>query len=312
MFDAKQSPSPLPDDHLVDSADAARLWLPRMSLSNCTRGVMVRNTTGTAPDTPRPLNHFPASPTCTITWFFEGSAEEVAPGAQGIGTGQRTPMPGRLVFSGPFNRPLAGQYTGPVHLMLLAMLPDAFEALTGIDLGGYVNRFVAAESVLDARWLALCQDVFDAPNDEARVALIDERLSMWWKVKRSNESPGVHLLDDWYQGLALRAANTGLGRSARQIERRIKQWTGQPLRELRGMSRSEQAFFAAASSIEQGEVNWAHVANEVGYADQSHLCRQTRRITGFAPDELARRIAQDEGFWAYRLWGFSEARPGRK
>lgn len=38
------------------------------------------------------------------------------------------------------------------------------------------------------------------------------------------------------------------------------------------------------------------------YANQSHLCRETRRLTGFSPDELRRRIHGDEGFWLYRLW----------
>ena len=125
---------------------------------------------------------------------------------------------------------------------------------------------------------------------------------------RPDASSASYLLHDWYEGLMLRAATSGLGRSARQMERRIKQWTGQPLRELSGISRSEQAFFQTLLAFEQGELNWAELANEMGYTDQSHLCRQTRRLTGFPPDELRRRIAQDEGFWLYRLWGFSEVR----
>ena len=38
------------------------------------------------------------------------------------------------------------------------------------------------------------------------------------------------------------------------------------------------------------------------YFDQSHLCRETRRVTGFAPAELRSRIAEDESFWMYRIW----------
>lgn len=54
-------------------------------------------------------------------------------------------------------------------------------------------------------------------------------------------------------------------------------------------------------------VDWSEIANNTGYADQSHLCRQTLRITGFPPEELRRRIFHDESFWVYRLWGFSES-----
>lgn len=40
-----------------------------------------------------------------------------------------------------------------------------------------------------------------------------------------------------------------------------------------------------------------------GYADQSHLCRETLPVTGFTPEALRQRMAEDEGFWSYRLWG---------
>ena len=67
------------------------------------------------------------------------------------------------------------------------------------------------------------------------------------------------------------------------------------------------AFFDAVVAGRSGEVNWSDVASSSGYADQSHLCRQSRRVTGFPPAELRRRIFADESFWAYRLWGFSES-----
>lgn len=80
---------------------------------------------------------------------------------------------------------------------------------------------------------------------------------------------------------------------------RVQVWL--PLRELRGFARSEQAFFRALADGD-GPVRWTDVAADAGYADQSHLCRETRRVTGFAPAERRRRIAEDEGFWIYRVW----------
>ena len=79
------------------------------------------------------------------------------------------------------------------------------------------------------------------------------------------------------------------------------------MRGLSGMGRSEQAFFEAVVAGRSGEVSWSDVASSSGYTDQSHLCRQSRRVTGFPPAELRRRIFADESFWAYRLWGFSES-----
>lgn len=48
--------------------------------------------------------------------------------------------------------------------------------------------------------------------------------------------------------------------------------------------------------------DWAGLAQEDGFADQAHLVRATKRITGFSPMEFTRRYEQDESFWLYRLW----------
>ncbi|MNV24687.1 hypothetical protein D3C71_1157600 [compost metagenome] len=49
-------------------------------------------------------------------------------------------------------------------------------------------------------------------------------------------------------------------------------------------------------------MRWAEVAAGAGFSDQSHLCRVTRRITGYAPQALYDGIYGDEAFWAYRIW----------
>lgn len=307
MFDAPRLPSTITPDALVDPPGSARMWLPRLSLAQCVKCVMVRDTRQLPGGMQQSLTHLPASPCCTITWLLDGEVEEQMPVAKARYTG--------LVFSGPYRQPSSFRYLRPVHGLMLALLPDAFTALTGVDPSPWIDRSVPVQEVLSSTpWLmSLCRAVNEAESDDARVTLIERVLDARWQDLRPPSRLGAsgHLFDDWAQGLSLRAANTGLGRSVRQFERRIKQWTGQPLRELRGLGRSERAFFEAVLAEEQGKLNWAEVADGSGYTDQSHLCRQTRRLTGFAPDELRRLIREDEGFWAYRLWGFSEARPGR-
>ncbi len=69
-----------------------------------------------------------------------------------------------------------------------------------------------------------------------------------------------------------------VNRSLRQIERRVKAWAGVPMRELRAVSRAERAFLAVAASDVESAVNWAQIAADTDYADESHLCRETRRL----------------------------------
>ena len=99
------------------------------------------------------------------------------------------------------------------------------------------------------------------------------------------------------------AANSGVGKSLRQAERRIKQWAGLPLRDLRRVARGEDMFYRARAVPAADDPNWAELAVDGGYADQSHLCRETRRITGLSPNELKKAIDdEEESFWMYRIW----------
>jgi AraC-like DNA-binding protein len=278
------------------SAAVNRLWLPRLSLSACVRGVMVRDTRGVMLAEADRLNHFPASPLCSLSWWFSGESEMVD---FGQARDTRCRMPGRFVFAGPHQGPTVSWNPGSVHAMMLVLLPDALHSLTGLEADRWVNRLVDAAQVLPPDWMAMCEAVQSAPDDDARVQVIESFLDPRWQAARPQQALAAHRYHDWVQGLALRAATSSPGRSLRQMERRIKQWAGQPMRELRSIARAEQAFFDVAASTRP---DWAEVAASGGYADQSHLCRETRRVTGFSPAELYRRVAEDESFWAYRLW----------
>jgi AraC-like DNA-binding protein len=282
-----------------------RLWLPRASLSACSRGVMGRSTLGLDLTEAQRLNFFPSTPLCTISWWFHG-ASEMAPSPNTAPhldlTGPRRRLSG-VMFSGPLTRPTVTWNAGPVHGMMLLLMPDALHQMTGIDITQAVDRFVDAREILPADWIALCEAVMAQPGDDQRVALMEQFLEPLWQSTRPRLPLQAHRYSDWAQSLALRAATSGAGRSLRQVERRIKQWAGLPLRELRGMGRAEHAFFEGQAAAQGGlHPNWAAVAEASGYADQSHMGRETRRVTGFSPEELCRRITTDEAFWSYRLW----------
>jgi AraC-like DNA-binding protein len=73
--------------------------------------------------------------------------------------------------------------------------------------------------------------------------------------------------------------------------------------EWQALTRTESLFFAARDRYEAGQAfDWATLALDEGFSDQSHLGRASKRITGFSPTEFARRFAEDESFWLYRIW----------
>ena len=130
----------------------------------------------------------------------------------------------------------------------------------------------------------------------------------WRRYGAMRAAAPAPFLGEWLRGLAGRAVLSGAGQGLRQVQRRIKAWTGQSHRDLQRYSRVEDAM--ARMSASPGRRNrLAGLAGGAGFADQSHLGREVRRVTGLSPARLEARIAQDEAFWFYRLLGEHVRRP---
>ncbi|MCE4557237.1 helix-turn-helix domain-containing protein [Roseateles cellulosilyticus] len=278
--------------------EPTRLWLPPLALAGCVRAVMLRDTRGLRLEGAQRENFFPATPLVSLFWWAEGGSEWLA--TPGFSTPPATQPHAPAMLGGPFTLPSHTRNPGDIHAFKLLMLPDAFTALTGVVLDGLVNRIVDVREVLPADWQGWVAAMSAAPHDAARLQLLEAFLWPRWQALDARRPSRRYA--DWTEALAVRAATSAPGRSLRQWERRIKAWAGLPMRELRAVSRAETAFYAVAAAEGRPDFNWADIAAEASYADQSHLCRETRRLTGFSPQELRRRIHADEAFWAYRLW----------
>ena len=278
---------------------STRLWIPPLALAGCVRAAMLRDTRGRALSAAQRENYFPAAPLVNLSWLISGDGEWLArPGFSVVPPDCR---PGPLMLSGPFTLPTHTRNPGPVHALMLLFPPDVFQALTGIDAAALVNQVVHAETLLPADWYAWAMSLHADIDDNERLARIEAFLRPRWALL-APQRPAARRYAEWVQALAVRAATSASGRSLRQIERRVKAWAGVPMRDLRAVSRAERAFLALAASDAGSTVNWARIAAETDYADQSHLCRETRRLSGFSPEDLRRRSATEEAFWPYRLW----------
>lgn len=299
--------TPPPDGFSPALWPSGTLWLPCAPLVSCVRAVLERNTVGTALTDEQRINRFPASPLCSLSWWFAGRSLRLVPEADGLQPPSldsvREPMPGAWVLAGPQTRPSATWCPGPAHGLMVLLFPDALRALTGLEPEHLTDRLVDASQHLPTDWGALRDAVQHAPTDAERLQRLEDFLRPRWAQQHPTPGWGPMRYGDWAVHLAQRAAVSGPGRSLRQLERRIKRWSGLPLRELRGFGRAEQAFFDAALAAQAPDgVHWASVATDAGFSDQSHLCRVTRRMTGFSPMALHQGITQEEPFWAYRLW----------
>ena len=280
----------------------AKLLLPGTPLANCLFGAFVRDTRGCDLSVNQRFNHFASSPLCAISWFFDGKTHLIENQRQMSDPASAPPFPS-LVFSGPYQHPQTSWNAGDVNGMILAFYPDAFAALSGLDVAAYANRSMAVEDVLSGKLLQLVLEVFETGEAEAGFELMERALTpMWQQVRPDHPVFGNHVAD-WCRSLSMRAAMSGVGKSTRQIERRIRSWAGQPKRRLNIYVRSEQAFQRALSAKAEGDLNLADMSAELGYSDQAHMGRQIKSITGFSPADFMKRYDQEEAFWSFRLMG---------
>jgi AraC-like DNA-binding protein len=283
----------------------ARLLVPARDLSACMPAYLWRDTLAAAQlSEAQRSSWFPATPLCGLTWTLAGD------GWQLDEQGRHTPLPGPCLVTGPRSGPTRYLSHAGVRCFMAAITPEALQALTGLEPGTLKDRSVALGEGLGERgapWQALNRQLLVAADAAECQRLLEDFVRPRWQAIRADPAQAVpaalqHHDQDWLQHLMLRAVAAGHGRSLRQVERRIKQWSGQSLRALRGISRAEAAFVQVRRELDEGRLVWAALAQEAGYADQAHLCRESRRITGFSPEELRRRLDHEEAFWAYRVW----------
>ncbi|MES2926592.1 MAG: AraC family transcriptional regulator [Pseudomonadota bacterium] len=275
----------------------ATVALPPAFLAGSIRAYITKDTTGSS-QKGEGINRYPASVYCGIAWFLEGCSERV-----GRDMEVQQTLPPTLLL-GPQTRPWVTRNPGPVRTFGVVFYPQAFHRLTGLDISTLVDGMLPAQDALPPHWIALCDQVRLAPDDTARMVLLEEFVADHGHAQPSALSAGATAIR-WMRELQLHASARGLGGSLRSLERHVRIWAGQSLRRLGWLSRAETTLTRARQhSQASGQApRWQDVALDAGYADQSHLCREAQRVTGQSPAELAQRVqSEDDSYWFYRLW----------
>src|SRR5262249_48431406 len=179
-------------------AASCRRFEPRAALAACVRSFVVRRVEGPADG--EHLSRFPATASCSLSWFLEGSAVRVS-------DGQSTNA--RIVFRGPQTRPVVVRHRGPLHMFILLLASDALWWLTGVSVNRYLNRICPLAAAMDKSWQAMALDVLHAPTDEDRVKRIEKFLEPRWHIARSGNRVAswgpAQRHGEWSRGAMLRA-----------------------------------------------------------------------------------------------------------
>lgn len=274
---------------------SARLHRPSAPASAWIYMAVERDTRGLPLADEQRFNCYPATPFPSISWIFEGelhmAAERPAVAQGRLGR----PLP-RVVFAGPHRRPVTSWSPGAVHALTVSFYPEALGRLLDIPLERCLDVILPLEAVMSGAALTCLLNIERGPEPFSRVQSIVSS----WPSGRPVEPSGVDIRA-WLSMICARAASSPDGEGARQVQRRIKGWTGQSRRDLQLYERVEAAALHGLAGERETAPDLAAAAIDAGFSDQSHLGREVRRVTGLSPRRLETSVRNDEGFWLYRL-----------
>jgi AraC-like DNA-binding protein len=304
-----QCPDPLeraPRASHADSQPVDWIRLAPPALQGAMVAVVGRDTSSLALSSAQRLSHFPASPVVTISWYHGLEAGLITRDESELKSFPSwRPFGAPVVISGSQSYPTVSWAPTTGSGYMACFTPDAAQALFGIDLAAIQDRFLPVDQVMSGHWAPLWEDLM-ASRGEDVMAVLEKHLAPRWQALqgRTSASPSLRQLGrHWVERLAWQAHEWSRAHGPRQVERRVKSFSGRSLREWQALVRTEGLYFAARERYEAGQpFDWAGLAQEEGFADQAHMSRTAKRITGFSPSEFAQRFAEDESFWIYRLW----------
>lgn len=183
------------------------------------------------------------------------------------------PVPAAALI-GPSTRPSRYLHQGAVQAVGLLIRPEALPVLLGAPGGRLVNAQVALGSGAVPGWPAVQAAVQAAPDEDARVALLFDRLRT--AVAGPAAAQHAALLRRLVQALQgpVDRACRDLAISRRQLERLCRAQFGMAPKQFQTIARLQQALHGAAHT------GGADLALQAGFYDQSHLARDLRRLAG--------------------------------
>jgi AraC-like DNA-binding protein len=180
------------------------------------------------------------------------------------------------------NRQVTTLHEGRSFGIHVNVSPPAAHRLFGLPLHELAERQVPLEDVLDESFLV--ERLQDAPSWDERFGLLDElfvrRLAearpatrgVGWAWKRLVETNGA---------IRIGELTRELGWSRKRIVARFREEIGLPPKQAARLVRFE---FARALAESATRPDWARIALEAGYYDQSHLSNDFRAVTGRTPE----------------------------
>jgi AraC-like DNA-binding protein len=201
-----------------------------------------------------------------------------------------------LSFSaGVYAAPVIVGSPGTAHCLQVNFSPLGALRFFGVAQSEIAGRTLALDDLLGAGANLFIAQLHDAADWATRFALLDQFIAR--RFERAKEPHGT--VEEVWHGLkhskgaaSIAGLAEGAGVSRRHLAKLFRAEIGATPKTIARILRFEHARTMAGTVPRLG---WADIAYAAGYADQAHLVREFRQLSGLSPSDLMRRDRVETG-----------------
>jgi AraC-like DNA-binding protein len=192
---------------------------------------------------------------------------------------------GPIMVVGPRASPVVVRMCGRVDGLSIALRPGATEALLGVPAGELALRAIPLEDLWRGPAKTLLDRLADAPDDRARVALVQQALEQRSRdgldASSRAAARAVRLIHAAAGRIAVRDLAARVGVGERRLQQLFHAHVGLSPRSLGRLARLHDCLRALRRARRRPA--WASVAADHGFYDQAHLANEFRALCGLTP-----------------------------
>jgi AraC-like DNA-binding protein len=197
---------------------------------------------------------------------------------------------GEAFVAGTHLRPALSRSTGEQAGIHVFLPIESVRRLIGVPLGQMTDQVVALDTLLGPTARRLGESLVQAPRAH-RAELLDQALHQRLSETKAcaSQAHALHLLRT-RPDLDIIEIARDIGWSRKHLADRVRDAVGIGPRSFRRLLR----FHRLTKAIGEAP-DWAGLAHDAGYYDQSHLIREFREFAGMTPSDYMARLVPEGG-----------------
>lgn len=194
----------------------------------------------------------------------------------------------QFTISGQVNFPAHIQSDGGLEMIVAVFYPHTVGMFIDTPPSTFYNLEISGYDIENRQLNEIAQRIFDCEDDKECIEILEKflmsKIGVSLNINRIGESVST-LLRAPVTSVNILADNACL--SKRQFERVFRETVGMNPKEYAGIVQFQKALWL----MQNGESNYAGIAAECGYSDQSHFIRNFKKLSGYTPQAIIKHCA---------------------